>query len=80
MLRAQREVEWTLFNVGWLADYFLPVRKTIMTPIKDKFPIDVDSWIACIRGSGDEIQSWTAARDVASAVVELCKAESWVSV
>ena len=80
MLRAQTDVEWTLFNVGWLADYFLPAGKSFMAPIKDKFPIDVDGWSACIRGTGDEVQSWTAARDVGKAVVELCKAESWVSV
>ena len=80
MLRAQTKVEWTLFNMGWLADYFLPTRKTFMAPIKDKFPIDVDSWKACIRGTGDEVQSWTAARDVGRAVVELCKDEKWVSV
>ena len=79
MLRAQTEVEWTLFNVGWLADYFLPASKTFMAPIKDKFPIDVDGWGACIRGTGDEVQSWTAARDVGRAVVEMCRAETWVS-
>ncbi len=80
MLRAQTNVEWTLFNVGWLADYFLPAGKSFMAPIKGKFPIDVDGWSACIRGTGDEFQSWTAARDVGRAVVELCKAEKWVSV
>ena len=80
MLRAQKEIEWTLFNVGWLADYFLPAGKTFMASIKDLFPVDVDGWKACVRGTGDEVQSWTAARDVGRAVVELCKAEMWVSV
>ena len=51
-----------------------------MTPNKDTFPIDVDGWKACVRGTGDEVQSWTAARDVGRAVVELCKLETWVSV
>lgn len=78
-LRAQTEVEWTLFNVGWLADYFLPASKSFMTPNKDTFPIDVDGWKACVRGTGDEAQSWTAARDVGRAVVELCKSDTWVS-
>ena len=78
MLRAQDQVEWTLFNVGWLADYFLPEEKTYMAPIKDTFPVDVDGWRACVRGSGDVVQSWTSARDVAKAVVELCRADKWV--
>ncbi|KAI4251761.1 MAG: hypothetical protein LQ352_004673 [Teloschistes flavicans] len=77
MLRAQEEVEWTLFNMGWLADYFLPEGKSYMPGIKDEFPVDVDGWKACIRGSGDELQSWTSARDVARAVVELCRADEW---
>ena len=79
MLKAQADVEWTLFNMGWLTDYFLPAGKTYMAPIKDKFPVYVDGWRACVRGTGDEMQSWTAARDVGRAVVELCKAEAWVS-
>lgn len=58
----------------------MPAGKTFMAPIKDKFPIYVDGWRACIRGTGDEVQSWTAAKDVGRAVVELCKAETWVSV
>lgn len=78
ILRAQDQVQWTLFNVGWLADYFLPEKKTYMAPIKDKFPVDVDGWRACVRGSGDVVQSWTSARDVAKAVMELCRADKWV--
>ena len=77
-MRAQTGVEWTLFNVGWLADDFLPAGKSLMTPAKGLFPVDVDEWKACVRGSGDEVQSWTAARDVGRAVVELCKAKTWV--
>ena len=79
LLRGQDEVECTLFKVGWLADYFLPSSKTYMTPIPRMFPIDPNAWTACIRGSGDELQSWTCGRDVGKAVVELCKASSWVS-
>lgn len=78
MLKEQEEVEWTLFNMGWLADYFLPEGASYMPPIKDEFPVDVDGWKACVRGSGDEAQSWTCARDVARAVVELCRADKWV--
>ena len=72
-------------NCGWLTDYFLPIRKSYMTPIKDKFPVDADEWRACLRGSGEEMQSWTCARDLGRAVVELCRVgkggwESWTFV
>ena len=50
-----------------------------MKPVPDMFPIDVNEWQACVRGSGDEAQSWTCGRDVGKAVVELCKADDWVS-
>lgn len=79
MLRAQTEVEWTLINIGWLADYFLPKEKTYMRPIPDKFPVDPNSWQALVRGTGDEGQSWSCGRDVGKAVVELCSADAWVS-
>lgn len=46
-----------------------------MAPIKDKFPVDADDWRACLRGSGEEVQSWTCARDVGRAVVELCRVQ-----
>ncbi|KAL9614301.1 MAG: hypothetical protein Q9167_001184 [Letrouitia subvulpina] len=72
MLRAQSEVEWTLFNCGWIMDYFLPSSKTYMKPIKEKFPVDPEAWTACIRGTGQEIQSWTSARDIGRAIVQLC--------
>lgn len=73
------DVEWTLFNNGWLMDYFLPPNKTRVRPVPDFFPVDPSGWRAFIRGSGDEIQSWTCARDIAKAVVELlATADKWV--
>ncbi|KAI4086738.1 MAG: hypothetical protein LQ344_007307 [Seirophora lacunosa] len=80
ILRAQDAVTWTLFNQGWLADYFLPSSKTHMKPIPDEFPVDPNAWTACVRGTGDEEQSWTCGRDVAKAVVELCRASDWEQV
>jgi len=74
-LKEQKEVEWTLFNSGWLADYFLPSRKTHMSPVPLEFPMDPNGWQARVRGTGDEVQSWTCARDVGRAVVELIKAD-----
>ena len=78
VLRSQGEVHWTLFNVGWIADYLLPEDKTYMSPVPGKFPIDQESWSTCIRGTGDEPQSWICGREIGRAVVELCKASSWV--
>lgn len=78
MLREQKEVKYTLFNVGWLADYFLPKEHSYMNPAPDEFPVDATAWQARVRGTGDEGQSWTCARDVARAVVELCEADEWV--
>ena len=50
-----------------------------MPPIPDEFPVDVNGWRACVRGTGEEEQSWTCGRDVGKAVVELCRADEWVS-
>ena len=71
-------IEWTLFNCGWLMDYLLPQHLTRMPAEPDTFPINLDAWRACIRGSGDEPQSWTWTKDVATAVGELLAAPSWV--
>ncbi|KAI0517551.1 hypothetical protein F5B22DRAFT_603356 [Xylaria bambusicola] len=72
-------IEWTLFNCGWLVDYFLPQHLTRMPAEPDTVPIDANGWRACIRGSGDELQSWTWTKDVAAAVGELLAAPSWES-
>ena len=50
-----------------------------MVPIPEEFPVDANGWRACVRGSGDEVQSWTCGRDVGRAVVELCRVGEWVS-
>ena len=78
LLRESEGVEWTLFNGGWLADYFLPESKTYMPAIPDEFPIDPNGFKALIRGTGDEPQSWTCARELAKAVTEILKAPKWV--
>ena len=78
LLRSQSSIKWTLLNPGWLADYFLESSKTYMKPIPGKNPIDPNLWQAYIRGSGDEVQSWTCGRDVGRAVVELCRTKDWV--
>jgi hypothetical protein len=59
-------------------DYFLPKEKTHMMPIPDLFPIDPNSWKACIRGTGNEPQSFTCGRNVGQSLVELLSAPQWV--
>ena len=78
ILKGSNGIEWTLFNNGWLMDYFLPKDKTYMPPIPDEFSVDPNDWRACIKGTGDEVQAWTCARDIAKAVVELLAAAEWV--
>jgi hypothetical protein len=78
ILRESSGIEWTLFNGGWLMDYFLPKEKTYMPPIPDEFPVDPNNWRACIRGTGNETQAWTCAREIGKAVVELLAAPQWV--
>lgn len=80
MLASQIEVEWTVVNQGWLMEYFLEAGQTYMPAIPDEFPIDPNGVKACIRGTGDELQSWTSARDVGKAVIALLLSDRpWVS-
>ena len=76
---AKESLESTLVECGWFMDYFLKPEKSHMRPVPDEFPIDLDEWTVRIRGTGDEIQSWTLGREVGKAVVELCAAKEWVS-
>lgn len=60
-------------------DYFLPASKTHMPPIPNEFPVDPNNWRACIRGEGEEMQSFTSGREIGKAVVELLAVPEWVS-
>ena len=72
-------MDWTLVNNGWLMDYFLTKGKTWMPAIPDEFPVDPNGWGVCVRGTGDEPQSFTSARDIGKAVLELLAWEGeWV--
>ncbi|KAI4250908.1 MAG: hypothetical protein LQ352_005184 [Teloschistes flavicans] len=77
VLRGMQGLEWTLLQCGWFMDYFLKPEKSHMRPVPDEFPIDLDKWTARIRGTGDELQSWTIGREVGKAAVELCAAKEW---
>ncbi|MCJ1228201.1 hypothetical protein MMC12_004862 [Toensbergia leucococca] len=76
-LRQTRGLEWTLFNHGWFMDYFVPQHKTYIKAQPGISPIDLIKWEVCVRGSGDEPQVWTSARDAAKAMVELLLALKW---
>ncbi|RDA86146.1 hypothetical protein CP532_3051 [Ophiocordyceps camponoti-leonardi (nom. inval.)] len=77
ILEKEQEVEWTIFNTGWLMDYCLTADKSYMPAIPNEFPIDPNGWKACIRGSGDVVQSFTSCRDVAKALIILLEAPKW---
>ncbi|KAI4221387.1 MAG: hypothetical protein L6R36_006946 [Xanthoria steineri] len=77
MLEQEHDIEWTITNNGWFMDYFLTQDKTYMPAIPDEFPIDPNNWKACIRGTGDQLQSFTSARDVAKALLALLSAPEW---
>ncbi|PYH42387.1 NAD(P)-binding protein [Aspergillus saccharolyticus JOP 1030-1] len=74
---SKNNLQWTIFNFGWFADYFLPMDKTYLAYIPGEFPIDQPTWTYSVKGSGDELQSWTWSRDVARAVVLLLGKEIW---
>lgn len=78
ILQQQHDVEWTIFNNGWLMEYFLTEDKSYMPSIPDEFPFDPNNWKACIRGTGDQLQSFTSARDIAKALIMLLGALEWV--
>lgn len=77
-LRDTEDLQWTLVQLGFFMDYFLKSNKTYLRPIPDEFPVDPNGLKACIRGTGDEMQTFTLARDVAKAVVQLLMADTWV--
>ncbi|KAL8684383.1 MAG: hypothetical protein Q9224_006389 [Gallowayella concinna] len=76
ILEKEKKIEWTIFNNCWLMEYFLPEDQTYM-PSAPEFPIDRKNWKACIRGTGDQTQTFTSARDVAKALVMLFRAPEW---
>lgn len=59
-------------------DYFLTEDKSYMPPIPNEFPIDPNNWKACIRGTGNQVQSFSSGRDVAKALIMLLGAPEWV--
>jgi hypothetical protein len=78
ILEQEKNIQWTIFNNGWLMDYFLTKDKSHMPPIPNEFPVDPNNWKACIRGTGNQIQSFTSGQNVAKALIMLLGAPKWV--
>ena len=79
MLWKQTDLEWTLVCIGWLTDYFVPIRNRHIKDIGEFHPINwVDNEIV-IPGTGNEPVDFTWARDVARGLASLVKAPpgSW---
>lgn len=76
-LRAQDEVIWTLFNLGWLTDYLVPASSRYIKDIGDYHPVDFHKGKITIPGSGDEPIAFTAARDGAKAIAQLMSLGKW---
>ncbi|KAK2768049.1 f420-dependent nadp reductase [Colletotrichum kahawae] len=76
----ESEINWTLVNLGWLADYFVQKpdgSRSYIRPFPQGWPINMEERTVRVIGTGDEPICWTAARDVAKAVVKLVSHEEW---
>lgn len=80
ILKSQTEVEWTAVCCGWFMDYFVPANKSYLKEIPGWWPQDIVKWELELRGTGDEAQSFTLARDVAKAIVKLVEIPKWVCI
>ncbi|KAF2491700.1 f420-dependent NADP reductase [Lophium mytilinum] len=76
-LAAQKDVEWTLFNLGWLADYLVPQKNRYIRNIDDAHPVNFNDKTMIIPGTGDEPITCTAVRDGAKAIAHLFNAPAW---
>jgi nucleoside-diphosphate-sugar epimerase len=75
ILAQQTELEYTLFNLGWFMDYFIPENKSYMKRLPGVWPLDENS--IRILGTGDEPVTFTSARNVAQAMVTLVQVDKW---
>jgi nucleoside-diphosphate-sugar epimerase len=76
-LRAQKDVMWTLFNMGWLSDYFVSAGSRYIKDIGDFHPVNFETGVMTIPGTGEESISFTAARDAAAAMARLIDQDNW---
>lgn len=76
VLAAQTTLEYTLFNIGWFMDYFIP-GKTYMKPLPGVWPLDIENRTLRLLGSGNEPVTFTAARDAGRALAHLVDVPKW---
>jgi nucleoside-diphosphate-sugar epimerase len=76
-LRAQKDVMWTLFNMGWLSDYIVSASSRYIKDIGDFHPVNFETGVITIPGTGEELISFTAARDAAAAMARLIDQDNW---
>ncbi|KAM0424883.1 hypothetical protein ACHAPT_009939 [Fusarium lateritium] len=79
ILAQQSEVEWTSVNQGWLMDYFvhfLSGPKTYIRPYP-AWPLDLEKATCRLLEAGNEKVTWTSARDLSKAIVQLVKQPKW---
>jgi nucleoside-diphosphate-sugar epimerase len=79
ILRNQKDLEWTLVCIGWLADYFVPAKNRYIKDIGEFHPVDWAGDRIVIPGTGNEPVDFTWARDVGRGLASLIKAPpgSW---
>ncbi|KAH7384756.1 f420-dependent NADP reductase [Cadophora sp. MPI-SDFR-AT-0126] len=77
-LEKQTEVEWTLLNIGWIADYQVPARNRYVKNIGPAYPVDFEKGVMVIPGTEDDEMDFASARDMSKAIVALClTTEKW---
>jgi hypothetical protein len=67
-LRAQTDVTWTLSNMGWLSDYFVPAGSQYVRDIGDFHPVNFETGILTIPRTCEELICFTSACDAARAI------------
>ena len=76
---APHGLEFTFFNLGWFMDYFVPSAQTHMKNLGVVWPLhDIEHRRVRVPGTGEEKVSFTSARDVAAALIQLISAADWV--
>ncbi|KAF9889553.1 hypothetical protein FE257_007263 [Aspergillus nanangensis] len=70
ILAQSHGVEWTLLNLGWFMDYFLPQAMSYIHHVPGEFPVQWESWRYTVRGTGEEPQNTALWVDMIARVYE----------